>query len=254
MRKFSCLVVVITLLMSCDTKQPEPTPKNEVSIQINLKAGSDDLSYLDTVMLNGHMLKFSYVKLLLSQPNFIKENGEHVFFDDKYILCEANHENKFLIGDVGKNNFDSLYFGFGVDSSRNTRVGTLSQPAYLYPSDHALSSAHGMYWGWNPGYIWMKLEGRIDVNNDGDLIDSDEIFSLHTGQDTAYRVITKALNLNMNNASRTIQIDLDILALFAGYDLTVNRFAHPDNNAHPEVPLVIQIQNNANAAFGEFYE
>jgi len=97
----------------------------------------------------------------ISNVSLVKESGE-VFIvpqDDSYFLNKATDSTtanmRFNLPD-GK--YQSISFLIGVDSLRNTmdisrRTGAL---------DIAGGMLEGMYWTWNSGYIFLKMEGLAD--------------------------------------------------------------------------------------------
>jgi hypothetical protein len=250
MKKYSIFFVLILFLVSCEPEKKD----NTLSIKFNINAGTVPLQYDVNYALDTLDIQFSNVRFYISQPVF-SAGAEQVAFNDTYFLGDAaNANNTFVVGDVGKRTIDGIAFGFGVDPSRNTQSGANAVPAYSYSVDHPLSSSQNMYWSWNPGYIWMKLEGRLDANNDGDFIDAGETFSIHTGVDAAYTYISRTFIFTMNDAPKTIQIDMDVLKFFDSYDLVANPNAHPLNTSSPDYHNMVTIQNNAELVFGNFYE
>lgn len=240
------------LLSGCTPDTPD-TADNTLSLKFNVNAGNTPLLYNTNYMLDTMIVQFMQVRFYMCQPEF-SSGSEIVSFPDSYFLGEAGQENVWVVGDVGKRIFDGIAFGFGVDSSRNTQSGSKAIPAYSYPVDHALSASNNMYWAWNPGYIWMKLEGRMDANMDGDVDDPTETFSIHTGVDQAYLMVSRPAVFEMNNAPKTLQVDMDILKFFDGHDLVSRPFAHPLDTASMDYSTMVFIQNNANLVFGNFYE
>jgi hypothetical protein len=250
MKKYSFLLFLAIFLLSC-----EPDAKhNTLSIKFNINSGTSPLQYNTNYTVNGVTIQYTDVRFYISQPVF-SSGAETVEFKDAYFLGDASSsDNTFVVGDVGKRTIDGIAFGFGVDSSRNTQAGSRAVPAYSYPLDHALSSGNNMYWAWNPGYIWMKLEGKMDANADLDFADPGESFSIHTGVNNAYRFVSRTFVFTMNDAPKTIQVDMDINKFFTGYDLVANPFAHPLDTTASDYHNMVQVQDNVQLVFGNFYE
>ncbi len=253
MKKYTLLVMLTGLfLMSCenDTQQKD----NTLSIKFNINAGSVPLQYDTDYLVDTLTVQYTQVRFYISQPEFTS-GAEVISFPDAYFLGDAaSSNNTFVVGDLGKRTIDGVAFGFGVDSSRNTITGSKAIQAFAYPTNHALSAANNMYWSWNPGYIWMKLEGRMDTNEDGDFGDPNEIFSIHSGVDAAYVFVNRTFIFTMNDEPKTIQIDMDINKFFDGYDLVSYPFAHPADTTSADYHTMKQVQDNANVVFGNFYE
>jgi hypothetical protein len=76
------------------------------------------------------------------------------------------------------NLFSDLQFILGVDSLINH-----NDPS-TFPIDNPLNIANAgtMHWGWNPGYIFISVEGKADTLQDG-IENYDHNFSFHVGTD-----------------------------------------------------------------------
>lgn len=79
--------------------------------------------------------------------------------DSSYFLVKENDPNSKRISlNIPRGKYTSITFTVGVDSPRSTmdisrRTGAL---------DIAGGMLEGMYWTWNSGYIFMKLEGDCE--------------------------------------------------------------------------------------------
>lgn len=249
-KKYSFLLFLAIFLLSCEPEGKD----NTLSIKFNINSGTSPLQYNTNYTVNGLTIQYTDVRFYISQPVF-SSGAQTIEFKDSYFLGDAaSSENIFVVGDVGKRTIDGIAFGFGVDSSRNDQTGSKAIPAYSYDLNHALSSANNMYWSWNPGYIWMKLEGRMDANADLDFADPGEIFSIHTGVNAAYRFVSRTYVFSMNDAPKTIQVDMDIDQFFAGYNLTGSPFAHPLDTNASDYHAMLSVQENVELVFGNFYE
>ena len=94
----------------------------------------------------------------ISNIKLTKENGEVFIIPQKesYFLVKHNDpaSKKFTINGVPQGKYKQIKFTVGVDSMRNTmdvseRTGALDVGG----------QAKGMYWSWNSGYIFLKMEG-----------------------------------------------------------------------------------------------
>jgi hypothetical protein len=250
MKRYSLFFILVLMLASC---QPE-TKDNTLSIKFNINAGSSPLAYNTNYTVAGYTVQYTLFKFYMSQP-VLSSGADMLHNNDSYFLGDASlSNNTWVIGDIGKRTIDGIAFGFGVDSSRNSINGSRAIPAYAYPTDHPLSASNNMYWGWNPGYIWMKLEGRVDANSDGDFNDVNEQFSFHTGVDPSYRLVSRTFIFSMNDAPKTIQIDMDVHKFLESHDFISYPFAHPSDTTSIDYHTMMAIQENSNLVFGNFYE
>ncbi len=107
----------------------------------------------------GDSLTFSTLNYFISNIQMVQESGQVYIVpqDSAYFLLKQKGEafNTIELNNIPEGNYKELVFTIGVDSLRNTmditkRTGTLDVGA----------AARGMYWVWNSGYIFFKLEGK----------------------------------------------------------------------------------------------
>lgn len=121
----------------------------------NVVAGKD-LKLNDTSSLyknaNGDDFKISIFKYYISNINLVKTDGEALAIPDTYYLINAADSSslKQQISGIPEGNYKSINFTIGVDSARN----------FAGAQTAALDPAKGMFWSWNSGYIFVKLEGE----------------------------------------------------------------------------------------------
>jgi hypothetical protein len=163
-------------LFSCNKDKPTPieTPKSYVEITVQPTYNSSHL-FLDSVYVTteGYKIKFTDLKFFGSTfkngQNSLAQVG---FFDFAF------SGNDFLKVEQDVNLFSDLQFILGVDSLINH-----NDPS-TFPIDNPLNIANAgtMHWGWNPGYIFISVEGKADTLQDG-IENYDHNFSFHVGTD-----------------------------------------------------------------------
>lgn len=230
--------------------------ESRVFLKINLTAGGQPLQLnTDYTSPEGTLIQFSMVRFYVSQISLIKDNNEELHYPDQYYLAESEKENLFLIDEKVMGKFKGIRFGIGVDSTRNDSSGIFAIPAYEYPVDHALSPANFMYWSWNPGYIFMKLEGKADTSGNGILNEIGETFSIHTGFKEAYVFVERNYTFTTKGDDIILQVNAEIPNFFTNYNLRSDKKdAHPSNSKHEEFPYVLELMSNTNLVFGEIFE
>ena len=123
----------------------------------------------------GYGVKFTtisfYISQLTHQNETINASSLYDFRDNGSQLLSAELDYK---------SFPSLQGFIGVDSINNH-----SDPAaFGNDNDLNIENAGTMHWGWNTGYIFIKIEGKADTLSTG-LFDHN--FSFHAGTDAFYR-------------------------------------------------------------------
>ncbi|MGC4100158.1 MbnP family protein [Ferruginibacter sp.] len=86
----------------------------------------------------------------------INSNKQSFKEPESYHLIDAADSSSWQFGfDVVENDYSSISFMIGVDSIKNVSGAQTG----------ALDPLHGMFWTWNSGYIFFKLEGHSPVSN-----------------------------------------------------------------------------------------
>lgn len=178
------------IIISCKKKDPQPQIVDnylKITVQPTYANSGQQNVQLDSVYTTpeGYKVKFTDVKFYVTKLKNGNSNLlEAAFFDFRetgLLLAKVK-------GDYAQ--FSSLQGFIGVDSVLNH-----SDPS-AFPNDSPLniSNAGPMHWGWNPGYIFINLEGKVDTIPDG-INNLDHSFSFHIGTDTYRR------NLNFSNVN-----------------------------------------------------
>lgn len=182
---------------SCKKDQEyDSSIKSEISIEFDNVAGSSDLQLNTGTYTNALGQNFTVTKLKYFVSNIKLTNVNGTVYTvpqgDSYFLVDesdaATHEVELS---VPEGEYKTLSFMIGVDSLRNTtdvasRTGVLDVSA----------AAADMYWSWNSGYIFFKLEGTSPV-----ITSMGGVFQYHVGGFGGYTSAT------VNNL-KTITLDL----------------------------------------------
>jgi hypothetical protein len=205
-KKMKKLLTIIAFLgltsvafVSCkkdDDDNGSSTPvAGDVVIDITNIAGTQNVDETGaTNYTNAFGETFSVTKLKYYISNVqLLNNGNVVYTmpESYFLVDESVAASKLLtLPDVPGGSYTSVRFMLGVDSTRNVSGSQTG----------ALDQANGMFWSWNSGYIFLKLEGTASAATSGNIM---------------YQVggFKQALN---QNATRIIDID------FNGGSLSVN--------------------------------
>lgn len=255
------LILVIAVLSagiftSCK-KESAPGYNSDVkaalSVEFDNIAGSTDLQLNTGTYTNASGESFKVTKLKYYVSNFVLTNSNGTQFtvpqDSCYFLIdesdEATHQP---VLQVPEGEYKTLSFTLGIDSVRNTadisrRTGVLDPTA----------EGGDMYWGWNSGYIFFKMEGTSSVS-----AAAGNLFMYHLGGFGGYSsaTINNIKNITLDLTARgtpkvktgketNIHLMVDIIKMFSG-----------SNNVsiaeHPVVmfdPYSAGIANNLTAMF-----
>jgi hypothetical protein len=169
--------------------------------------------------------------------------------DKSYFLVqESKTETQTIkIADVPAGNYTEMSFTIGVDSLRNT-MDIAKRTGVLDPANN--TGENSMYWSWNSGYIFLKMEGLSPLAPaDGA---GNKKFRYHIGGFGGYSSKTinniKTITCKFGTSEATVRKDLtpavhtlvDALKLFNG---TTN-LSIKDNSTVMFAPFSVNISAN----------
>ncbi|MCH5598194.1 MbnP family protein [Niabella ginsengisoli] len=257
-------IIIITLFafifQSCKKDIDEPTFNEDnlapLSVEFDNIVGGQNLILNSTNYKNaaGETYKVQLLQYFISNIKVAKVDGTVYTIpqDSSYFLInESDPESRFAKIRVPEGDYTKLTFTIGVDSLRST-MDVSKRTGVLDPA----SGHDGMYWDWNSGYIFFKMEGtspQAPTDPTGA-----EKFRYHIGGFGGYsapsinNIKTVTLDLTMRGVAQVrktrspnIHLFADISKVFDGVN-TVSITAHPQV-MHSE--FSVSIANNYAAMF-----
>lgn len=234
---FLSLLATATTLSSCEKDEDV---SGDVSLEFENVAGATTVALNTTPYRTaaGDTFRITTLRYYISNIKFKKANGtEFAQPESYYLIDEALPESKTItIPNVPFGDYVGLTFTIGVDSARNVSG---VQKGALAPSD--------MFWNWNSGYIYTKLEGRSPQAPNGGII-------FHIGgfqsPNNTIRTVSPAMSNNVIQVrdGRTPEVHLkaDVLKMFTGPNTI--RFASL-NNVMGGASAVLVANNQAAGMF-----
>ena len=245
--------IALALFVSCK-KDKEPMYNGDANADLSVEfdniAGSSDLELNSGSYTNSSSESFTVSLLKYYVSNFVLTKSDGTVYtvpqDSCYFLIdESDEETHEPTLHVPEGEYKSLSFVVGIDSIRNTddvskRTGVLD-----------LTGAGGdMYWGWNSGYVFFKIEGTSPAAP-GD-------FMYHIGGFGGYSSPTfnniKKITLDLTargtpkvkaGKETNIHLMIDVLKLFDG----VGQVSIAANPAVMFDPYSVSIANNFSGMF-----
>lgn len=196
----TCLFLATILIACNDDVQPPEQVTGNMEFVFRNKVNTLPLAPRVAQYSNSSGEDFIVTTLNYYVSNFelVKDDGS-VFTipqEESYFLIRGDQgeTSDFSISDIPVGNYVALRFTIGVDREKSMsgveeRTGALD---IVENSD--------MYWAWNPGYIFMKLEGTSSHAPESP--SGERIFRYHIGGFGGYDQET------INNI-KTVQIDFD---------------------------------------------
>jgi hypothetical protein len=197
---FFYFLFLIIIIISCKKNEPQPQPVDnylKITVQPTYMNNGAEHALLDSIYTTpeGYKVKFTDAKFYLTK---IKNGNSNLLESAFFDFRETGLLLARLKGDYTQ--YSSLQGFIGVDSVLNH-----SDPS-AFPNDSPLniSNAGPMHWGWNPGYIFINLEGKVDTIPDG-VNNLDHSFSFHIGTDL-YRRDLNFPTVNWQTVSATEKV------------------------------------------------
>jgi hypothetical protein len=157
------LLIVGFSLTSCKKDPVEDPPvvvvNEQLSIQVLPVFGSQTL-FLDSTYLTDEGFEIQFTDVKFYGGNW--KNGSETLFETAF-FDYRNNGNKFARISKKPDSFSALQGLLGVDSSLNH----LDPTAFANDNPLNIANAGDMHWSWNPGYIFIKVEARVDTIQDG---------------------------------------------------------------------------------------
>jgi len=216
------------LLFASCTKDTTPDynedVKGRLTVEFDHIVGGSDLQLNTGSYSNGSQESFQVTKLKYYVSNFVftSEDGNvyTVPQDSSYFLVDESDPASCNIAfDLPEGTYKKVSFMVGVDSLRNTmpidqRTGALDPTG----------AGADMYWDWNSGYIFFKIEGTSPASTE-----NNSVFQYHIGGFGGYETPTlnniKTVTLDLSDRgmpevksgwSPNIHLMVDIMKVFDG--------------------------------------
>lgn len=193
---------LIFSLTSCKKDSVDYQPENlaPLSVEFDNIAGEENLQLNTGNYKNaaGETFSVNLLQYFISNIKVTTSAGvEYTVTQDSsyFLIKESDVASRFATVKVPEGEYSKLSFVLGVDSLRNT-MDISKRTGVLDPTG---SMEDGMYWTWNSGYIFFKMEGAsASVPT---TVDANQKFRFHIGGFGGYSAPT------INNI-KTVTIDL----------------------------------------------
>ena len=130
----------------------------------------DQILQFDTALYKnelGQSFTITKFKYYVGNIHLKKTNGTVLNFEDYYLIDEEEPSSKKInLDNVPEGEYSGIDFIIGVDSIHNCSGA----------QSGALDPINAMFWAWNTGYIFLKLEGKSPASKS-----PGNIFEFHIG-------------------------------------------------------------------------
>lgn len=239
--------VAVAFLLSCardeDNKPQEPAATHaELLLDSHFKWGSAPLETQTLLVSTGEdSLSLDYAGMYLTDFVLIQEDNTELPLSGQVILLKTGSEQAFSLGQVPIGTYKGVRFSVG-SAALNTK-----QPIDYESGPLALQDP-GMWWTWNSGYIFMRLDGWVDMDGDGVASDDNSPLTLHLGTNNFAMPVSSLETTSFvisADGHNTLHMNVDLRELLNGVDLATERVTHTGNN----LPLANKIKTNVPSVF-----
>jgi hypothetical protein len=226
MTRITKSILALSFLLSAFSLKAQ----QKITIQFKNKVGQDDLQLIERTYTNsfGEPFTVNRFKYYVSHILLIDSTNQFYQFPNDYFLIDAADSlSQTIILNTTAKKIKTIHFMIGVDSIKNISG---VQTGNLDP-------LKGMFWTWNTGYVFAKLEGQSDSSHA-----PAHYFSYHIGGFRQNENAEKIIMLNTQESNNNIiKIKVDVLKWFDG----VHNFPINKNAAcHQPGFLAMQIADN----------
>lgn len=150
-------VATVFSLAACNDKEKDAQPAvGTLDIEMEHVVGSKALDLNATTYTNpvsNEQFTVSRFNYYVSNVKIQKADGtEYAQPESYYLVQQSDTESKKLrLKDIPTGDYTGISFVVGVDSARNTAGAQTG----------ALDVNNSMFWSWNTGYIFFKMEGNL---------------------------------------------------------------------------------------------
>ena len=183
--------------------------------------------------LAGIPLQFTRFSTYLSDIELIKADGssyrlaeiEYIDFTPENASTDLSATPAITYKNVPEGEYTGLRIGYGVKPSLNAK-----DPAD-FDNNHPLAKEIEYWSGWN-SYIFTKIEGKADSENNGSL---DISLLYHCGSDAVYKVYELATPIHVHAGEPGIAVNFDLEKIFtmddgSYYDIVTNFYTSNNPN------------------------
>lgn len=241
-------LALLVIFSSCeDEKVPVPEPEvNYLKMTLQPTFGASDLNLDETfTTAEGYKVQFTDLKCYFTS---IKNGSIELC---RSALYDYRTNGILVFNKEGdKSDFNTLTGFLGVDGSYNHNDPT----EFANDDPLNIAIANDMHWGWNPGYIFMKVEAKVDTIVDA--IDNfDHFVIFHVGADSFIQSFNFTdINWIANGPNNnTFPLKLDLEKFLQNGSQTIDlKTEFSSHSAAGQEALSLKVIQNFNAAISPY--
>lgn len=203
---FAALLIGVLFIASCTPDEPEAETG---TVTLEFEHVFDNEAFTlgnEFTTSNGDVITPNVFRYYVSNVVLSNEDGSTTYEvpNSYYIVDQAVNESLNVdITDVPNGEYSKVTFILGVDSTANVSGA----------QEGALDPANGMFWTWNTGYIFLKLEGT--TSNATDIRYHIGGFTWNANNiKTIEKSVPTGSMINVNSSKSTVHYIVDVAEFF----------------------------------------
>lgn len=207
-QRISPFILVLLLMLNNQPGHGQKPTSNSIEINFSHYVGNEILALDSVIYRNALNQDFSVTKFKYYISNIVlsRKDGKPVTYKNYFLIDEEKPDaKKIVLENLPYGEYVSVNFTIGVDSLDNCSGA----------QSGALDPINGMFWTWNTGYIFMKLEGVSEFSPAPNAMLEYHIGGFkkpHNCIRTVSLPLDKSISIT-NNSNATIDIKTDVLEI-----------------------------------------
>ena len=251
MKGMNALLMLLTVgFAACENTTTTSPEVNTSTLILNFQSTFDSQPLVmlgsDYAYEGGVDVKFQLFQFFISSVKLIDQSGNIgpevkdvalISFEGINTIDSSRQGVSITIPDLPIGDYQGIQLGIGVNNALNS-----TQPKE-YAIGHPLSTH---YWDAANSYIFTKIEGVADTNNDGTY---EQKLTFHIGGDPRYREVNFDQPLSLaTNASTTVGFTVDVRDIFVGNDGTYIDFNEMTQIHNGDMPAAVAMMDRFSIA------
>ena len=204
--------------------------------------------------------KYGTSNLFLDSVYVTPEGYDIKFTDIKFYIQDLKDSTKTIV-DAGLFNYrmsNQLFRVEGKPDGITSLVGNIGVDAFInhqdpssFPNESPLNIAisNDMHWGWSPGYIFLKVEAKVDTIPDGiALFDHSVIFHVGLDANLQQKTFNTLTWVPLTGLEQVLNFELDMRVFLSGPQPIDVKFEHSTHSSAGQEALTLKVAQNFAAA------
>jgi hypothetical protein len=231
-------------ICSCGEHRKNPQPIIDAGLPFHLVfratvSGADLLYNSIYHAVTSRAFIITDFRYYVSNVTAIRDDGTEQKLSGSIILVDP-HQRDYNIGKLPEGSYTGIRFTVGLDSAANH-----CDPTVFEKGNPLAIQTPSMHWDWNSGYLFMKIEGKVDTTKRSAGAPVTEFF-YHLGMDRMKRVVEIPTHFAVSNSlENNVRLKFDLAKMLAGVDMQSELSTHSFDNQ----PLAVRMADSWQQAF-----